>query len=136
MAGTHALITASHGGVVGTAAEVSYCGPGTPRKIVDGAASGAEKYPIVGQRWYLTSRAISNAYTEVLNDVGVWGMGKSEKFSVVLRNVIVQVSQAEGGGEHASDGGAKAVLRLAIPVDPILPRCPRYVEEEPLAIVN
>lgn len=37
MADTHALLLPVTVGVVGTAAEVSYCGPGAPRKIADGA---------------------------------------------------------------------------------------------------
>ena len=32
--------------------------------------------------------------------------------------------KSAGGRGHASDGGANAALRLAILVDPILPRCP------------
>jgi hypothetical protein len=46
---------------------------------------------------------------------------------VVLHGAIVKSAGRRG---HASDGGADAVLRLAIPVDSILPRCPCICVEE------
>ena len=41
-----------------------------------------QNVPLVEQRCYLTSHLVyfSDTYSSVLGNVGVWGMGKSEKF--------------------------------------------------------
>jgi len=57
----------------------------------------------------------------------MWGMGKSENFLWFLHGAIAKPA---GGRGHASDGGANAVLGLAILVNPILPRCPCMSVEE------
>jgi hypothetical protein len=62
-------------GLVGRVAEVSYCGPDAPRKIVDGAESTPLRTVFVS---HLVR--ISNTYTEVLGNAGMWDMGKSESF--------------------------------------------------------
>jgi hypothetical protein len=48
----------------------------------DGRLRKEQNVPLVEQRWYLTSHLVyfSDTYTSVLGNVGVWGMGKSEKF--------------------------------------------------------
>jgi hypothetical protein len=50
-------------------------------------------------------------------------MGKSENF-LWIYTVQLRSLRAAGGRGHASDGGANAVLGLAILVYPMLPRCP------------
>jgi hypothetical protein len=104
-----------------------YFGPGAaPKKIADGAE--LESTP---RRTALVSHLvrISFTYTEVLGNVRMWGMGKSEKLSVVVLHGVI-AKPAGGRGHHASDGGANAVLGLAILVDSILPRCPCMCVEE------
>ena len=54
-------------------------------------------------------------------------MGKSESFLWCLHGAIAKPA---GGRGHANDGGANAVLGLAVLVDPILPRCPCMCVEE------
>ena len=98
-----------------------------------------QKVPLVEQRWYLTPYT-SPIPTEALGNVGMWGTGKSENllwFCTVQSRSLWAAGGRTAKGGTPSDGGANAVLGLAIPVDPILPRCPcMCVEDDPHAIVN
>jgi hypothetical protein len=105
-----------------------HSGRSTADRACPGRSHMEQKVPLEGQRRYLTSYASPiPTSTEVLGNVGMWGIGKSENF-LWFYSVYSRILHAEGG--HASDGGANAVLGLAIPVDPILPRCPCMCVEE------
>jgi hypothetical protein len=103
-----------------------HSGRSTADRARPGRLRMEQKVPLVEQRRYLISYA-SPIPTEVLGNVGMWGIGKSETFLWFLLGVIANPACGRG---HASDGGANAVLGLAIPVDPILPRCPCMCVEE------